>query len=323
MTNFDSNKVIIFHYDTGAGGRFLANNLSLSSDCVMMNAKLAMMQLDGKLNQKQKLSVLLSALNKTLDHWIDLGFNDREWIGIDYTTMPEKLKVIDYYYLDECELKTKVYTNKDFQYLTVNNTKYLFLTSHSPEELDKLLSVWKNAKVISLKNENLFKHIRRFEHSDAYNYQAKLKTVWKLILKKETVDFMDVPMYFGSPDGRHFDMLPESIKSIAMKYLSDSEFLKKVNEMTKIKYSSPVPKLFSEYSNLTEKEKSILEKENLTEEYVHPNSVFVWDCNWYLSEQNTIHNIKYLYDVLELEGYDEQSTRSYYRSWIKKLEELI
>ncbi len=204
MTNFDSDKVIIFHYDTGAGGRFLANNLSLSSDCVMMNAKLAMMQLDGKLNQKQKLSVLLSALNKTLDHWIDLGFNDREWIGIDYTTMPEKLKVIDYYYLDECELKTKVYTNKDFQYLTVNNTKYLFLTSHSPEELDKLLSVWKNAKVISLKNENLFKHVRRFEHSDAYNYQTKLKTVWKLILKEEPVDFMDVPMYFGSPDGRHF-----------------------------------------------------------------------------------------------------------------------
>ena len=98
---------------------------------------------------------------------------------------------------------------------------------------------------------------------------------------------------------------------------------KKVKEIVNSKYSISVPKYFTDYKNLTQEDKEILESENTSEEYVDPNSIFVWDCNWYLSEQNTIHNIKCLYDVLELKGYDEQSTRSYYRSWIKKLEELI
>ena len=69
-------------------------------------------------------------------------------------------------------------------------------------------------------------YVRKFKHSDAYNCQVKLRTVWNLISKEETVDFTDVPMYFGSPDGRYFNKLPENIKSIAKKYLSDPKFLR-------------------------------------------------------------------------------------------------
>tara|TARA_B100001939_G_scaffold297196_1_gene271538 strand:- start:6566 stop:7546 length:981 start_codon:yes stop_codon:yes gene_type:complete len=322
MTNFDSDKVIIIHSDTGAGGKFLAHSLSLSSDCVMMNSKLAMMQLGGTLNQKQKLFVLLSSLDNTHNEWNHFGFNDIDWIGVDYTTMPEKLKVIDYYFLNDYEFKTKVYTNKEFQYLTVNNTKYFFHTSHSPEELDKLLSVWKNAKVISLKNEKLFKYIRKFKHSHAYNCQHKLKNIWNLILKEEDINCVDVPTYFGAPDGRHFNNLPKNVKTTVKKYLNDSEFVKRVNEVARIGYSSPVPKSFSEYKSLTKKQKSILENENLTEEYVYKDSVFVWDCNWYLNEENTLHNVKNIYNVLGLCEYNESHSRSFYKAWINKLEEI-
>ena len=81
MTNFDSDRVIILYYAIGAGGKFLAHNLSLSPDCVMMNSKLAMMQLEGKLNQKQKVSILLESIKNTDSEWKDFGFNDIDWFG--------------------------------------------------------------------------------------------------------------------------------------------------------------------------------------------------------------------------------------------------
>lgn len=315
MTNFDCDKVIILYYAIGAGGRFLANNLSLSPDCVMMNSKLAKMQLDGELTPKQKLTALLKGVENadSTKTWNDLSFRDTKWFGLDYDTMPEKLGVVDYFYLPEFELKTKVYTNEYFKYLTINNTKYLFITSHSTSELNKLSSVWKNAKILSFKNENLFCRIRNHLN----NSQLKYKVIWSLIPEEEKVGWIDPPYYH-----REFLNCPRDIQTTVLKYLKDPDFVNKVKEILDLKYSVPVPKSYTEYNNLGKEEKRILESENTTEEYTHPDSVFVWDCNWYLSEQNTIHNTKCLYDVLELEGYDEQSTRSYYRSWIEKLEEL-
>ena len=313
MTNFDSDKVIILYYAIGAGGKFLAHSLSLSPDCVMMNSKLAMMQLEGKLDQKQKLSILLGSIRNTGSEWSDFGFDDTDWFGLDFDTMPKKLGVVYYHHLPESELKTKVYTNPNFQYLTVNNTKYLFITSHSKDEVNKLASIWKNAKIISFKNERLFCRIRNFK-----NRQRQYKIIWSLIPEKEKDGWLEPPF-------SHIDFLnhPKDTQTTILKYLNDPEFTKKVGKLLKDDYSLPIPKTFTEYKSLSLQKKKTLESQNTTEEYVHSDSIFVWDCNWYLSEKNTIHNIKYLYDVLELEGYDEQSTRSYYRSWIKKLEELI
>ena len=313
MTNFDSDRVIILYYAIGAGGKFLAHNLSLSPDCVMMNSKLAMMQLEGKLNQKQKVSILLESIKNTDSEWKDFGFNDIDWFGLDFDTMPEKLGVVSYHHLPESELKTKVYTNPNFQYLTVNNTKYLFITSHSKDEVNKLALIWKNAKIISFKNEKLFCRIRNFE-----NRQRQYKIIWSLIPEKEKDGWLEPPF-------SHIDFLnhPKDTQTTVLKYLKDPEFTKKVGKLLKDNYPSPTPKTFTEYKSLPIQEKKILESQHTTEEYVHPDSIFVWDCNWYLSEQDTIHSIKCLYDVLKLDGYNENSIRSYYRSWINKLEELI
>ena len=301
----------------GSGGRFLGNNLSLSSDCVMMNSKLAMMQLDGNLTSKQKLSVLLQGVDKTIQIWKDGLFLDTKWFGLDYCTMPKKLGVVDYWHLDANEFD-KVYTHKDFRYLTINNTKYLFLTTHCENELIKLKSIWKNSKIISFKNERLFCRIRNHYEQE----QRRYKIIWSLIPEEEKIGWEEYALEPPMSHGISLDY-PPYVRELVAKYLNDSHFSKKVEEMVNPKCSIPVPKCFTDYKNLTQEEKEILEFENTSEEYVDPDSIFVWDCNWYLSEQNTIHNIKCLYDVLELEGYDEQSTRSYYRSWIKKLEELI
>ena len=301
----------------GSGGRFLGNSLSLSPDCVMMNAKLAMMQLEGKLTLKQKLSILLQCINKTGNIWSDALFRDEKWFGLNYHTMAKKLGVVDYWHLDVNEFD-KVYTHKDFRYLTINNTKYLFITSHSKKELNKLKSIWKNSKTISFKNERLFCRIRNHYEQE----QRRYRIIWSLIPEEEKNGWEDFALNPPCSHGIFLDY-PPYVRDLVAKYLNDADFSKKVKEIVNPKCSIPVPKHFTDYKNLTQEEKEILESENTSEEYVNPDSIFIWDCNWYLDEQNTIHNIKCLYNVLELEGYDEQSIRSYYRSWIKKLEELI
>ena len=46
---------------------------------------------------------------------------------------------------------------------------------------------------------------------------------------------------------------------------------------------------------------------------------FIWDVNWYLSEDDTANNIKRLYDILEFDDYDEDLIRKMYQGWIKSL----
>ena len=311
MTNFDCDRVIILYYAIGAGGRFIANNLSLSPDCVMMNSKLAMMQLEGKLDQKQKLLILLNRLSseKVDKVWNDLGFNLDHWIGKESSIAKS---VYNYRELSDHEYKTKVYVDRRFQHVTVDNSKYLFLITHCPDELDKQLSVWKNARVISFKNDNLFRYMRRLNNAQPY-----LKTIWSLIPEEEKVGWASAPTC-----KKQFEELPENIQKMVWKYLDDPEFFRKVSESINIKYSIQVPRLFSQYKKLNQKDKQILESENTTEEYVHPDSIFVWDCNWYLDEESTLHNIKNLYDVLELNGYNNSYSRCFYKQWIKKLEEV-
>ena len=311
MTNFDCDKVIILYYAIGAGGRFIANNLSLSSDCVMMHSKLAMMQLEGKLDSKQKLLILLNRLNSENKDliWNDLGFSLDHWIGREPSFIES---VSNYRELSDHEYRTKIYVDKGFQHITENNSKYLFLITHCPEELDKQLSVWKNARVISFKNDNLFRHMRRLN-----NAQPHLKTIWSLIPEEEKVGWVAAPL-----SKKRFENLPENIKRTVWKYLNDPEFISKVAESENLKYSVQVPRLFSQYKKLNQEQRMILESENTTEEYVYPDSVFVWDCNWYLNEESTLHNIKNLYDVLELDDYNDSYSRCFYKLWIKKLEEV-
>ncbi len=221
MINFDSDKVIIIYYEAGAGGRFLANNLSLSPDCVMMNAKLAMMQLDGNLNQQQKLFVLLNKfivlndLSNVTGGWDDLGFYDTTWYGTNYPEIREKYGVVNFFDRDPDEFKNMLYVDESFQYVTVNDTKYFFLTCHTPTELKMKLLIWKNAKVVSFKNQKLFTTIRNYKHKDGFHDYHKLKIIWGMIPEEERNGWEEPPSPYESTEiVLNFDdgnMIPKNI----------------------------------------------------------------------------------------------------------------
>jgi hypothetical protein len=59
----------------------------------------------------------------------------------------------------------------------------------------------------------------------------------------------------------------------------------------------------------------------LTKKY--PDKIFhIWDAEWFLTEENTLENIKNLYDLLGLEGYNEQVISVAYKMWMVKLDEF-
>ena len=59
----------------------------------------------------------------------------------------------------------------------------------------------------------------------------------------------------------------------------------------------------------------------LTEKY--PDKIFhTWNVEWFLTEKDTLENIKNLYDLLGLEGYNEKVISVAYKMWMVKLDEF-
>lgn len=61
--------------------------------------------------------------------------------------------------------------------------------------------------------------------------------------------------------------------------------------------------------------------DNLSEYFNNPS--FIWDVNWYLSEDDTANNVKRLYDVLGFDDYDDDTIRNMYRVWIESLDSIV
>lgn len=49
---------------------------------------------------------------------------------------------------------------------------------------------------------------------------------------------------------------------------------------------------------------------------------YVWDTNWYFSENCTIMKVKEIYDYLNFSDFNEDAVRFYYKKWISKLDQL-
>jgi len=56
--------------------------------------------------------------------------------------------------------------------------------------------------------------------------------------------------------------------------------------------------------------------------HISQNYTFIWDVNWFLSEDDTVNNIQKLYQILEFDDWNENLIRFMYRMWIKKLDEI-
>lgn len=84
-----------------------------------------------------------------------------------------------------------------------------------------------------------------------------------------------------------------------------------------------------DYFQLSSNDRNKLKNEynDLDEKYSHCDAkykveYYFWDNNWFLSKNDTIFNMKNMYDMLELDGYNEKVISYYYDIWIKKLIDL-
>ena len=137
MSIFQTDKLIILYYRPGAGGKFLANCLGLSSQVVLQDADFAQQQLDGKLDTAQKFNHLISRLDDTKVFWKDLGLGDYQYFGLPGVRGEEsQLKPI-------CK--------------KVHDQKLFFVAAlHNITALEVLSLKWPNAKIINFVNSKNF-----------------------------------------------------------------------------------------------------------------------------------------------------------------------
>jgi hypothetical protein len=60
---------------------------------------------------------------------------------------------------------------------------------------------------------------------------------------------------------------------------------------------------------------------NLPPSYNH-NNLYFWDVNWYLCEEDTLDNIKNLYDEFNLTGFNRNLISEMYNLWIDRMDAL-
>jgi len=167
MTNFNTDKLIIFYYLPGSGGKFLINTLGLSSKSFFQDDALVNKQLNGKFNKNEKLNLLLERLNLTSESWTDLNMGCEQLFGsgLGYYGLKHTATIND-------NVRNLFCFNKEIELLSKLN-KYFFLVSSSFKRLEKNLKFWPNAKVIELVNPENFVKTYRPVYLNEYYYQVR------------------------------------------------------------------------------------------------------------------------------------------------------
>jgi hypothetical protein len=209
IINFDTDKLVIFTYPWGAGGKFLVNCLGLSDDAVFQHCVYAGQQLDENFSQSDKIDYIRKKLDEVGDEWTDLDLG-----CCQLTTIYNK----DYLKMSAEDMRNNPDFHPVISNLTQRNSEYFFMVSHEQETLDAYLKVWPNAKIINLKNYNVMRNLRNLPKIHQWIY--------------------------------------------------------------------------------------------------HPNCLFHWDCNWFLDPEKTVENIKKLYDLLELSGFNKDFILEYRKKWL-------
>jgi len=128
-------------------------------------------------------------------------------------------------------------------------------------------------------------------------------------------------IYFKNPD--LFCKIRKLLKNIdgRLGYMSYEPL-----KQTKEQY--PIPSSFSEFFKLSKKEQEEL-KDVYKSADIYTSSflknkklLYVWDTNWYFSEEDTVTHIKELYDLFGFNDFNKKAIINYYNQWIEKLDEL-
>lgn len=128
-------------------------------------------------------------------------------------------------------------------------------------------------------------------------------------------------IYFKNPD--LFCKIRRLLKNIDGKFHYTS-----YEPVRKARKEYPIPRSFSEFFSLTTEQQNSLKKAYERDEVKYEEwsskfkKLYVWDTNWYFSEEDTVTHIKELYDLFNLKDFNEKVIRYFYRKWINTLDKL-
>lgn len=198
--NFNTDKLVIFYYPAGAGGKFLINTIGLSNKAVFQDAELAKKQLTLSFNQLEKTELLLERLGSMSGEWDDVGLGchvlfDR---GLDFIKFYSKnIPIND-------EIRNIVQFNSVIDDLT-NSDKYFFIVANSCHALSRLLFFWPNAKVVEFYNNEKFLETRFSSKKHSYKWFT-----FKRVLEYHTLKGNEWPDNYPTIDT--YLKLPDNIQ---------------------------------------------------------------------------------------------------------------
>ena len=188
----------------------------------------------------------------------------------------------DSYYIYTPQVVKKLTFSPVIDSLSNSNLKY-FIVAHWPTQCEQYLKVWPNAKVIYFKNCEKFISFRNMSVE---------REIWNTIRGDNWPTI--APVTF-----EEMDVLPESVKQELDTIFLDAKALLEraiVNRRFNLNYHDDSANDF-------------------------PQQI-TWDTSWYLSSDITVSKIKELYNLLNLDMFNEELIYNYYNQWINKLKEL-
>ena len=163
MINFNTDKLILIYYPSGAGGKFLKNSLGLSDFSVFQSSTLADDQINGKFSKLDKINYLINELDNMHDKWNDLNLGCWELAGPAAAGVAS-LKIMN---LND-NIRQYFEFFKVIEDLT-NKNYYFFLGCHDITELAKTANFWPNAKIIEFINYGPFQEKYRKINDNNYS----------------------------------------------------------------------------------------------------------------------------------------------------------
>jgi len=136
------NFVIIWYYNY-AGGKTLLNCLALNDNALFPNKNFAELQMQGKFSVEDKMQYLRTELSKLKkgDFWNDLNLSCDDFFGLKKKEYVNPFRGIRF--------------NRVVKEASESNYKF-YMATHFRPELDAVLKIWENPKVIVFDNVEEF-----------------------------------------------------------------------------------------------------------------------------------------------------------------------
>lgn len=170
MINFNSDRIVLFYYPQGSGGKFLINSLGLSDYAVFQHRHYAEEQLKGRFTKKDKIDYLITEINKVKNTWNDLNLGSSALFGEANVVILRTLRF---------PLANEIKSYLDFNQIidTLSESElYFFNICHTTQELEKSMQFWPQAKVVEFINYNYF--LKKYRTLDNKHYELLKGTSW-------------------------------------------------------------------------------------------------------------------------------------------------